>query len=445
MKFRLTDYLYPFEIYKLYRGLQKSWYFSREELNELQNARLRLIIEHAYHHVPYYRELFDDNRIKPTDIQSTKDLIHIPVLTKDIIRERFDDLIADNSKKFKPYVNKTSGSTGTPLKFMQDKNVSIARFSYFWRIWQMAGYKPYMKWAQIDGMLKPEKNMLWSYNLKLNSLQLSAFFLDESNCLRIIEKLKTFKPKIIRGYPNALYTLARFTVKNNINIDWQVKSIITYSETLHDFQKETIERVFGCKVFDVYSLWEAVCLISECKLQNKHQHMEFSAMEVLDESNNTLPVGNIGEITATSFYNFAMPFIRYKTGDLTSITDDYCDCGIKHTRVEKINGRKQDMLFNTHGDIVPVHGFLMGQLIKYEQLQGLLQTQIIQNCYHEIDVKFIVNKNAEVKTIKEGLTTTLIKRLGEDMNIRFFQVEEIPVDKNGKARFIINNLLRENK
>lgn len=441
MKFKLADYLYPFEILKLYRNLQKSKKYSYKQLIELQNRKLRIIINQAFHKVPYYNELFEKFNLKPEDIQTIDDLPQIPVLTKDIIRNRFNDLIATNSDTFKPYFNYTSGSTGTPLKFLQDKHTNIARFAFFWRAWQMAGYQPYMKWAQIDGMFYPENGKIWNYNLPLNSLQISAFLLNHTNCEKIYRKLTRFKPKIIRGYPSALHILAQYIESNKLVINWEIRSIITYSEKLYPFQRNLLENVFSTKVFDLYSMWESVCIISECKKQKKHQHMEFSVFELLNESNEIVNPGNIGEITATSFYNFSMPFIRYKTGDLAIESPALCKCGLNHKKIKKIIGRKRELLFNTEGVPVPFSGFLMYQLTSYGNLQGLIQTQIIQNEYDKVDVYAIIEDSAQIDIIKNEIDKSIKNRLGEDMMITFNKVDEIKKERNGKSHFIINNLL----
>lgn len=100
MKFKISDYLYPIEIIKFFWFLKRSRGFSYQQLVDHQNEKLRSIIQHAYQHVPYYRKLFDEHGIKPADIQSVDNLPAIPVLTKEIIRERYDDLIADNADQF---------------------------------------------------------------------------------------------------------------------------------------------------------------------------------------------------------------------------------------------------------------------------------------------------------------------------------------------------------
>ncbi|NBC05217.1 MAG: hypothetical protein GVY20_16155 [Bacteroidetes bacterium] len=443
MKFKILDYLYPIEIAQLFRFLKSSKAFSYHQLVDHQNEKLRSIIRHAYQHVPYYRELFDENGINPKDIQTVDDLPAIPVLTKEIIRERYDDLIADNADQFNPYENMTSGSTGAPTKFLQGKNISIARFAFFWRIWKMAGYRPYMKWAQVDGMYMGSKENLWHHNRMLNSLQISAYNLDHQNCGRILDKLSEFKPKILRGYPTALYTLARHIDHNSYEISLPLKSIITYSENLPPVYRKKIAHVFNCPVFDLFSQWEGVCLISECKQNQLHQHMEYSAMELLDKNNQ--PVGEKveGEITATSFYNYSMPFIRYKTGDLATWGSRPCDCGMDHKVVDNISGRMVYVLFDTEENLVPFQRFQIYSFVSDEYAEGLFQAQIVQDSLDKVKVYLVVKNRSNTGRIEKEFTKSLKSRLGDGTNIEFVYTDTIPKKKNGKLPFIRNNLLNK--
>ena len=433
MKFSIKDYLYPVKIFSQYRSLSKSAYFPYNKLEELQSQKLRKLIVHSYENVPYYRELFDKEKLKPEDIQTTKDLVHIPVLTKDILRERFDDLTAINSKQFRPYINRTSGSTGTPLQFMQDKNVSIARFAFFWHIWQMAGYKPYMRWAQIDGMFIGDSKKIWKYSYALNSLQISAYKLNTQNCISIIQKLNDFNPKIIRGYPSALEILAANIVEQKLPLNFNVKSVITYSEKLHKHQRHLLEKAFNCKVYDIYSMWEAVCIISECDHNNKHQHMEYSAMELLNENNQPVESGITGEITATSFYNYSMPFIRYKTGDLANLSQSKCSCDRNHLIVENIDGRADDIIITPDGNKI-------GRISPaFSPIKGINYAQIVQNQIEIINIYLVKNKDFNSDTLSQ-LEIELRKRVGKTIMIEFYFVEDIKPSSNGKRRLVINNI-----
>ncbi len=433
MKFKISHYKYPLKIYKLYRFLQKSRYYSFEQLKELQNQKLRSVISHAYHNVPYYRETFDKRGIKLQDIKTTDDLIKLPVLTKEILRERFDDLVARNHHKFRSYVNRTSGSTGTPLKFLQDKYVNIARFAFFWRIWQTAGYQPYMRWAQIDGMHIPQNDDLWHYNRVLNSLRISAFALNPDNCLKIWNKIASFQPFILRGYPTALYTLASYAHEYQLELKVPLKSVITYSETLHSFQRTMLNTTFKCPVFDVYSSWEAVCLISECEKHTRHQHMEFSAMELLDDDSQPVKDRETGEITATSFYNYAMPFIRYKTGDLAQFSDKGCACGRQHPSVRSLEGRKDDIIITPEGNRVSRVS------TAFADMEGLRFARIVQYKPETLEIKLVTdhgfNKESIVMLEKE-----LRKRLGDKVHFNFSFVEDIPPAPNGKRQLVVNHI-----
>ncbi|MBC8490637.1 MAG: hypothetical protein H8D45_31865 [Bacteroidetes bacterium] len=139
--FNFKHFAYPISIWKLKHFLNKTENWTKEQLIEYQTERLKRIINYAYEYVPYYKQLFNDNRISPADIQSIDDMQLIPPLTKEIVRERFDDLTSIIYKKFDPILTQTSGSTGTPLKLYLDRNINSARFAFFWRVWGWTGYK----------------------------------------------------------------------------------------------------------------------------------------------------------------------------------------------------------------------------------------------------------------------------------------------------------------
>jgi len=436
--FKLRNYFYPLEIIKLYRFLQKSRHFSRQQLLDFQNRKLRAVIQQAYYHVPYYREIFDNKGLKPSDIQTVHDLRHLPVLTKKTFLERYNDLVADNCEKFGPYIDKTSGTTGTPLEIMQDKNVRIANFAFFWRAWQVGGYRPYLRWAQVDGMVFPENDNIWRYHPSLNSLQISSFALSDRNCERVLNKLNTFKPRILRGYPSALYILARYARKNEAEMSFRLKSILTNAETLQSFQRDLIEDAFKCRVFDVYSAWDGVCIISECEQQVKHHHMEYSILELLDENNHPVGLEETGEITGTSLFKMAMPLIRYKTKDLAARSTESCPCGRGHDTIEAIDGRIEDI-------IITPEGWRVGRMdAAFKHCQGFDFAQIIQEEVESIRVKLVKSADFTSSTLTI-LEKHIRHRVGDKINVNFEFVDEIKSGPNGKIRFVKNKIPNINK
>lgn len=433
---KLKDYSYPIELLKLRRFLSKSELFSKEELINFQNKNLQKIIHYAYDNVPYYKELFNNNGINPNDIKSTQDLQIIPVLTKDILRERFDDLISIQYEKYRPYISQTSGSTGTPLKFFLDKNVNIAKFSFLWRAWNWAGYKIGQKMAILEGTPMPDEK-LYFYDIQLNALRIPSFKMSQQNSKIILKKLIKFSPKMIRAYPSAIYEFAKLIAdQNDLKPVKSIKTIVTISETLSDYQREYIEKVFKCNVYDCYHQWESVCMISECSFQQKHHHMEYGILEMLDQNNLTVPNDTTGEIVATGFYNLSMPLIRYKTRDIAVKSNNICSCGINHDVISFIDGRIEDYVLTPDGRNV------MGLTNSFKYNKGFDYAQVIQNEINSIEVRLVKNDlfdDNEVAILDKHLR----ERIGNEMEIQLKFVNKIDRQPNGKIRLVVNNILNK--
>ena len=109
---------------KYLKELEETQWWPPEKLKELQNIKLRALINHAYNNIPYYHRAFEERGLNNSDIQTVEDLQKLPVLTKNDIRQNFNDLITKGSKKLKPFLDATSGSTGEPLKFYLDTEVT---------------------------------------------------------------------------------------------------------------------------------------------------------------------------------------------------------------------------------------------------------------------------------------------------------------------------------
>ena len=123
----IKNVIYPFfDIYfgtntrQIYNQLLRSQWFSKDKIEEIQTRRMHMLIEHAYKNVPYYHKLFINLGLKPSDIKKMDDLKKIPILTKEIIRNNFEDLKAINYKPKEIVEWSTGGSTGQPLRFVRN-------------------------------------------------------------------------------------------------------------------------------------------------------------------------------------------------------------------------------------------------------------------------------------------------------------------------------------
>ena len=141
------------------KELEETQWWSLERLQELQNRKLRALIKHAYENIPYYHCLFQERGLTDKDIQTVEDLPKLPVLTKNDIRQNFADLIAKDSSKRKPFLNATGGSTGEPLQYYIDMEVTSISWAGTFRGWEWADYKLGDKRATLAGSsLVPDKS-----------------------------------------------------------------------------------------------------------------------------------------------------------------------------------------------------------------------------------------------------------------------------------------------
>ena len=424
-----------------YNFLQESQWWSKEKLEEYQMQQLSRLLHHAYKNVPYYKRIFDERGLKPKDIITIDDLRKLPYLTKDIIRKNLSDLIAQNYPHSKLHYVTTGGSTGIPLGLYWEKGVTDPKeWAFVWRQWNWAGYKFGEKRVVLRGNIinrfKNGKRQWWEYHPTDNALILSSYDMTEENLPKYVEKINKFKPVAIQGYPSSLYILANFLRKCNFKMK-NIKCILTSSETLYPHQREIIEEYLGAKIYDHYGNTERNALVMQCEKGNYHIISEYGIIELIGKGGNPVyQEDEIGEIVATGFNNYAMPFIRYRTRDIGVYTGQECSCGRNYPLIKRIEGRIQDYFVSLNNDLIPLTGGIglisnvtqnveMAQF--YQEEKGFVILKIVKKgCYSDDDSLKIY------KALKE--------RYGKNLNFRIEFVNSIPRTKNGKYKFLIQKL-----
>jgi len=426
---------------KIYRDLTESQYYKKSEIEKYQNFRLRAIVLHAYHTTRYYKQLFDEHALKPDDIKTTEDLRKIPVLTKEIIKNRFNDLISNAFLKKNLIHGHTSGTTGTPLDILWDKNTCEYTNAVDWRQKNWAGVKYGDRMAIILGRtIVPINNAnppFWRMNYIHNQLWLSAFHLTDENLKYYFQKLKNYKPVAIEGYPSTVYLLARYL--NERSETFPLRSVLTSSETLYPLQREAIETAFCCKVFDFYGMAERVIFATECEAHTSpHLNFEYGLTEIVDENNKPVEPGRTGFIISTSLQNMGMPLIRYRTSDVSCIKKEKCVCGREMPMIEKITTKAEDIIICPDGRLISpsvlTHPF--------KPLVNIDKSQIIQDNLNHITIK-IVKKHGYSNNDEAKLLEAFKHRVGNDMIIDIDYVDEIERSKSGKYRWVISKAAKE--
>jgi len=241
-------------------------------------------------------------------------------------------------------------------------------------------------------------------------------------------------------YPSVLTILAKFMKRNKIKPFSSIKAILASSENIYPWQIKLFKEVFQCKVFFFYGLTEMVALAGICeKSYDYHIFPEYSYVELIEKDGNRVTEeGAIGEIVGTTFDNYAMPLIRYRTGDLAVYTKQTCKCGRNYPLLKNIEGRLQELIYTKSEDLISLGPVIFGIHDKcWTQVREL---QFVQEKKGELIIKLIKNPEFSEKKVRNYVLNLFKQRLGGICDIKIKFVNEIPKTERGKHKFLIQKL-----
>lgn len=427
MIFRLRDYIfYPHLIWREHRWLQRTERWSRRERDEWARRRLARLLQHAVTQVPYYRDTLGPYRDRLPQMAERLDLSALPFLTKEDVRQHYDELQSDDAPRRRTNTTETSGSTGTPTRFLLDADSNIHQFAAIWRVLNWTGYRFGQRYADMTGFL-PKGDGLWQYDWRTNCLHLSSFNFKKEHMPAYVAKLESFRPALIKAYPSALYLFCRWL--DELGLRYRPPRVLCCAESLLEHQRALIAKVLGCPIYDFYGQNERGALISTCEHGTYHVHEEYALTEFVPTEH-----PGIFAIVATNYHNWAMPLIRYRTDDLAELgPEEPCRCGRTYRTVKRIIGRVEDIVVTPDGR----HVGRLDAAFKYSP--GIRLSQVVQERIEEIIVR-IVPAESFAPSDLERLERELRARLGTAIGIRYEYVEDIPPGPNGKVKFMVSRL-----
>jgi len=313
-----------------------------ERILRHQDVFLRRLITHAYHNVPYYRRLFDRSGVAPRDIRTAADLRAIPITEKDDLRNApLSDIVARGVDPGRLAAFRTSGSSGEP--FTIRRTWLETRISGL--LWVRARRQWGLRMTDSMAMVVGTRPGRRAQDRRFARRVLNAFGLSRRNyidcCLppeEILRTLRQHRPDAIGGYPSVLSLLAQAITKQDRR-DIRPRIIVTGGEVLTPAMRRQISDAFGARVYDAYSSFELSVIAWECRDTGElHTCDDGVIVEVLKDGHPAAR-GEQGELVGTNLHAFAMPFIRYRQGDIVTKGSDRCACGQPFATVSRIEGR----------------------------------------------------------------------------------------------------------
>jgi len=424
--------------------LRKIQWSSEEDIKKYQWSRLEALLRYAYESVPFYKTLFNTIPIDVKNSISIDEFRKIPLLDREIITKNRDTLLSTRYQPSELMIDTTSGSTGKKLVFYREKRGekrnNYLREAASLRSMEWLGIGRYDKVAMLWGSqmnlsgIKKLKALMWRSIFP--TLFLSSYNVTPTMMNTYAKKLILFKPKMVLGYASALYMFANYLEEKSIEIRG-LKGIVSSAETLYQFQRDRIERVFQCKVFECYGCREFGTVAQEC-MEHKGLHVvnEHVFVEILDEEGNPCKPGILGKIVITDLDNYCFPFIRYDIGDIGIFSDKKCGCGRGLPLLEKVEGRTFDIIVGINRNYFT--GTFWTILLR-TYVKGIEQFQVIQENFGELVIKLVTDESF-TENEKNKLLEYIHEKCGNDMKVVFELVDRIPLTESGKHRFIISKI-----
>jgi phenylacetate-CoA ligase len=426
------------------RELEESQWWPCAQLHELQSERLRQLITHAYKHVPYYRRTMDERGIKPSAILSAADLQRLPVLTRELVRCNFEDLIAENIPRNQLRAATTGGSTGTPLSFCSTT-----------RDQQTHGFARGIRALEFAGVSLGDRRILIRIARQYSSRRARSMHRLSRRIERVVELdsrditlqdlpsiaalLGEADMHCLTGYPSAVAYIAAWIRASGLTPP-TLDTVVTGGEQLFEHQRERIRDVFHVEPYSKYSCQEVFEIAMECGAHSGlHVAAEDIVLEIADDADGPASPGNEGRVLLTNLQNYGMPFIRYENGDSGTLVADACSCGRSLPLLSQIVGRRFDVIHTPSGRRIAGSNLGSGRLARFP----VQQFQFLQDDIDHVTVRVVPRAGTAQTKLEEmrlRIPPLFNEIIGDDVQVDIEFCERIELTAAGKHLLVISKV-----
>ncbi|MGI5875808.1 MAG: phenylacetate--CoA ligase family protein [Dethiobacteria bacterium] len=417
----------------------------REELEKLQFLRLKETLERVYQLVPYYKKIFTEKGIEPGDIKELKDISLLPFTSKEDLRQNYPFGIFAKPMNEIVRLHSSSGTTGLPTvvgytrKDIDTWSELIARTLFSGGADENSVIQIAYGYGLFTGGL--------GIHYGVEKIGATVIPISAGQTKRQVRIMKDFGTTVLCCTPSYALFIAETITKMGLEPrDLKLKSGLFGAEPWSESMREIIEERLGINAYDIYGLSEVIGpgVSSECPEKNGlHINEDHFVAEIIDPATGeVLPDGSLGELVLTSITKEALPVIRYRTHDITSLNREKCGCGRTHVRMEKVKGRSDDMLIIRGVNVFPtqIESILLdiGETEPHYQIiverQGSLD---IMEIWVEVSEKMFSDQIRGLESLEALIKSEIDNVLGIKAKIRLVEPNTIP-RSDGKAQRVID-------
>lgn len=420
---------------RILRSIEKTPFLSNEEISVRQFTRLSALLRGAESKVPFYREMFRSLGITSRDIRNLHDFSQLPVLTKDIVRERLPELVREDVPASRLLTSHSGGSTGMPLTYYRSRlSKAISEAGTFrnlkqcgWRPGEMIAYF----WGFSDRLNALPRWRLEAEQMLRRTYQMDPFHSGPGDFDAWFARWQRIQPKVALGYASTIARFAKHLELKGTKVA-PLRGVFTTAEKLYGVQRQLMRQVFGCPVYDCYGSGEIQNIAAECREGRMHINSDHVLLE-LDSI--ALPMPNGAKpFVATSLTNDVMPFIRYRNEDCGDLLEGRCPCGNNFPLMKLEVSRISDNFIFPNGRVV--HGEFFTHLMW--GVQAIDAFQFHQTAPDAITLWY-VPRAGDVRARDQALLSAVerIRALAPQHVIRIDvqPTDKIPLSTAGKHRF----------
>lgn len=417
---------------------------SRDELINLQSARLKKTVSHVYHNVEFYRKKMQYLGLEPGDIKGIEDLNKLPFTTKEDLRENYPFGLFAVPQSEVVRIHASSGTTG--------KATVVGYTRRDIDIWQECVTRV----LAMAGIGKNDKiQVAYGYGLFTGGLGLhygaenlgaTVIPMSTGNTKRLITMMEDFEVTAIACTPSYLLHIAENIEEEGKLDKIKLKAAICGAEPWTENMRKEIEAKLNLKAYDIYGLSEILGpgVAADCGAHNGlHVYEDHFIPEIINpDTLEACKEGETGELVFTTITKEALPLLRYRTKDLTGITYEPCECGRTIARISRFKGRSDDMLIIRGVNVFPsqVEAALleMGEtsphyLLIVDRINNLdiLEIQV------EVEERFFSDEIRELENLTKKISHVLQTALGLSVKVTLVEPKTI-ARSEGKAKRVID-------
>ncbi|MGH9671773.1 MAG: phenylacetate--CoA ligase family protein [Bryobacteraceae bacterium] len=413
-----------------------------ETILGIQTRRVKAIVRHAYDSVPFYRRAMEERSLRPGDIACAADLARLPLIDGRLLAGEPASL---RSRREPTGLRiESSGTSGRAKHIDYDAAALFLALAHGHRqravmrhfVGRVVGYRE-MLIARPSGVSHQMRQFYETHSWTPRGIDLQRQTMSgDASIEDQVAAINAFQPEVLVGYGSYLGAFLRRAVQRGLVL-WRPRVIGYGADAMDQADRDVIERDLGVPVLSFYQSVEALRLAFQCEArQGLHLFIDCMAVRVVRDDGGEAGPGEPGHIVISNLTNRATVLLNYKLGDVVTVARGACACGRTLPRIERIDGRSDDLVRLADGRIL--HSLVVLEPLR--AVPGVGQTQVIQRRRDNFLLRVVPRPGIDCEEAGRRLKEAFRARAGAAVEVEVEWCESIPPGPNGKVKAVISEV-----